>query len=184
MIIQAFLTSLYWLLLLLVGLISYSSHADTTNEISHADIPLAVSLQKDSVLTRQKNIPFLLYFSDPQCGYCRKLEKDILLPLLLSGDYEDRLLLRKMPWLSKGLVEDFDGKQREFSAVASRYKVRVTPSLVFVDARGNEIGKRILGYNGPDFFWFYLDRSISQAVTNINDGIMSHPELPTSPATH
>ncbi|MEH6638858.1 MAG: thioredoxin fold domain-containing protein [Porticoccaceae bacterium] len=106
--------------------------------------------------------PIMLYFSDPACGYCRKLEKEIFLPMLRSGDYEDRVLLRKISWLSRGLLNDFDGSKRELRAIAERYHVQVTPTMIFVDEEGTEIAKRILGYNGPDFFWFYLDRSIDE----------------------
>lgn len=153
--------------LLPVGLLSQTGLAEASKQLSRPDIPVAISLRGDAILARKKIIPVLLYFSDPQCGYCRKLEDDIFLPMLRSGNYEDRVLLRKISWLSRALVVDFDGSKREPGAIASRYGVRVTPTLVFVDDRGEEVAQRILGYNGPEFFWFYLDRAIDEAASRM-----------------
>ena len=125
-------------------------------------IAAATDLRQDALVARQMSAPIMLYFSDPACGYCRKLEKEIFLPMLRSGDYEDRVLLRKISWLSRGLLNDFDGSQQEFRAIADRYQIQVTPTMIFVDEDGIEVAKRILGYNGPDFFWFYLDRAIDE----------------------
>ena len=126
-------------------------------------IATATDLRQDALVARQMSAPIMLYFSDPACGYCRKLEKEIFLPMLRSGDYQDRVLLRKIPWLSRGLLKDFDGSEIELRAIAGRYNVQVTPTMIFVDEDGAEIAKRILGYNGPDFFWFYLDRAIDES---------------------
>ena len=133
-------------------------------KVSPAKIAIATAtdLRQDALVARQMSAPIMLYFSDPACGYCRKLEKEIFLPMLRSGDYEDRVLLRKISWLSRGLLNDFDGSKRELHAIAERYNVQVTPTMIFVDDQGVEIAKRILGYNGPDFFWFYLDRAIDE----------------------
>ena len=133
-------------------------------KVSPAKIAIATAtdLRQDALVARQMSAPIMLYFSDPACGYCRKLEKEIFLPMLRSGDYQDRVLLRKISWLSRGLLNDFDGSKRELHAIAERYNVQVTPTMIFVDEDGVEIAKRILGYNGPDFFWFYLDRAIDE----------------------
>lgn len=134
-------------------------------KVSPAKIAIATAtdLRQDALVARQISAPIILYFSDPDCGYCRKLEKEIFLPMLRSGDYQDRVLLRKIPWLSRGLLKDFDGSEIELRAIAGRYNVQVTPTMIFVDEDGAEIAKRILGYNGPDFFWFYLDRAIDES---------------------
>ena len=45
--------------------------------------------------------------------------------------------------------------------------------MIFVDEDGTEIAKRILGYNGPDFFWFYLDRSIDEGLLALRNPMAS-----------
>ena len=139
----------------------------SANKLTSPDILSATSLMDDGKIARQKSIPILLYFSDPQCGYCRKLEKEIFLPMLRSGDYEDRVLLRKVSWLSQDSLKGFDGSQQTSSALAERYRVRVTPTMIFVDGEGREVTRRILGYSGPEFFWFYLDSAIDAASGSI-----------------
>lgn len=130
--------------------------------MSSPEITFAARLDADALVARKKSMPVLLYFSDPHCGYCRSLEKDIFLPMLRSGDYQDRVILRKVSWLSHSLVRDFTGSELESRTLADQYHVQVTPTMIFVDDQGVEVAKRILGYNGPDLFWFYLDRSIDE----------------------
>ena len=89
-------------------------------ELAPTKIATATDLQQDALVALKISVPIILYFSDPGCGYCRKLEKEILLPMLRSGDYQDRVLLRKIPWLSRGLLNDFDGSKRELRAIADR----------------------------------------------------------------
>jgi len=161
--------------------------AENGVQVRPAVILEASNLERDAELSRHQSIPILLYFSDHHCGYCRKLENEILLPLLRSGEYDDRVLLRKIPWLSQRAVRSFDASKGEsldyqfrgpqyrehqfreyqFQDIATQYQIQVTPTLVFVDYRGRELGRRILGYSGADFFWFYLDRSINEALTAI-----------------
>lgn len=111
----------------------------------------------------------VLYFSDPDCAYCRRLENEVLLPMQRSGDYQHRVLLRQVHWRGPLVITDFDGKPLPAIELAARYDIHVSPTLVFVDASGREVAPRILGYNG-EFFWHRLDRSIVKALGFIRAG--------------
>lgn len=105
----------------------------------------------------------MLYFADIDCSYCLKLEKEVLMPMLRGGDYEQRVLLGKIDWRSADVVEDLDNTSLEQRLLSERYGVTVTPTLVFIGPDGREVAERILGFRSADFFWYYLDQRINSS---------------------
>ncbi len=113
---------------------------------------------------REKNLPLLLMFSAQHCGFCVRLESDFLIPMQISGDYTDRTLIRKLDISNYTKVRDFDGIELTPAEFASRYKVSVTPTVVFLDAHGNQIAPKRVGLTTPDFYAGYLDESIASVL--------------------
>lgn len=111
-----------------------------------------------------KRLPILLMFSAEHCSYCIQLEEDFLKPMLRSGDYEDRVLIRKMKIDGYDKVRDFDGERVAAADFADRYSVFVTPTVVFIDGDGMELAEKRVGLTTPDFYGGYLDQSIEQAL--------------------
>ena len=126
-------------------------------------IPVARDFERDGAKGRHSKAVILLYFSAPDCRFCMKLEEAVLKPMLRSGDYDKQVLLRKIDWRSSAMVNDFLGQRISLHMLAERYGVKVTPTLVFVDANGRELVPRILGFQSADFFWHYLDQRIDQS---------------------
>lgn len=114
--------------------------------------------------SEQRRLPILLMFSAENCGYCIRLEEDFLKPMLRSGDYEDKVLIRKIGIDSNDKVRDFDGKQVSIEAFSSRYNVVVTPTVVFLDSSGAQLAPKRVGLTTPDFYGGYLDQSIDTAL--------------------
>ena len=66
--------------------------------------------------------------------------------------------------IDKGLnITDFNGQQIEAKAFSDRYGVRLTPTLLFLDAKGHELTQRIVGVSTIEYFSFYLETAIDQA---------------------
>ncbi len=126
-------------------------------------IPVVSDLGQDARIGRNSNAVILLYFSAPDCRYCMRLEDAVLKPMLRSGDYDKQVILRKVDWRSPLVVNGFSGQRVSLQNLTEHYAVKVTPTLVFVDPKGREVAPRILGFQSPDFFWFYLDRRIEQS---------------------
>ena len=102
--------------------------------------------------------PLLLEFSSSSCSYCHLLEAEVLNPTLLNRDYDHRVVMRKLMIDSAARLTDFDGAgQVSAEQLASRYKVYVTPTLLFVDAHGREIAERMVGVTTLEFYGGYLD---------------------------
>jgi thioredoxin-related protein len=137
----------------------------------HADVtvPAATDLQRDGSLARSQELPILLTFSAAVCSYCEQLEQDFLQPMLLSGDYQDKILIRKLLVDYGSGLTDFNGQPVTGSELADRYRVFVVPTLLFVDGNGTELAERIIGINTPELFGGYLDECIETALLGIRN---------------
>ncbi|HHC73723.1 MAG TPA: hypothetical protein ENK78_01425, partial [Thiothrix sp.] len=72
--------------LLLVCSVSYSS-VFAEEQRSEIQVERVVNFQNLATQMKQNNLGLLLELDADHCTYCVKLEKDILRPMLLSGDY-------------------------------------------------------------------------------------------------
>lgn len=84
--------------------------------------------------------------------------------MVISGEYKDRLLIREI-FIDLGTrVRDFKGKLLDSSTFVLGYKTYLTPTLLFLDADGNELTERIVGIQTPELFFFYVDRAVQEAI--------------------
>jgi thioredoxin-related protein len=118
----------------------------------------AKDLQRESVEAERNCKPLLLEFASTSCSYCSLLEAEVLNPTLLNRDYDRRVLMRKLIIDNAARLTDFDGTgQVNAQQLARRYKVTVTPSLLFVDSRGQELAERMVGVTTLELYGGYLD---------------------------
>ncbi|HSH31005.1 MAG TPA: thioredoxin fold domain-containing protein [Thiohalobacter sp.] len=110
-----------------------------------------------------RGLPLLLAFSSRHCAYCDQVEQDFLVPMLISGDYEDRVLIRKLNIDAGIMVGDLQGEIRPARRIADEYGVDMTPTLLFLGPDGEELAKRVVGLLTPDFYGGYIDRGIDTA---------------------
>lgn len=151
---------------LVLGLLS-SFLAVTATAAPAPKITEVRDLSHAAALSRQRHVPLMLMFSAKGCSYCTVLENEFLRPMLLSGDYTDKVLIRKVD-VKAGDLRDFDGTSVTSAALAARYKVVVTPTLVFLDPQGHQLTQRMVGLSTPDMYGSYLDDSIDVALGRFN----------------
>ncbi|MCF6225137.1 MAG: thioredoxin fold domain-containing protein [Xanthomonadales bacterium] len=113
----------------------------------------------------------LLIITRSTCPYCNSLMKTVMLPLAKSGVWDSRVVLRELELDVSPEILDFSGKPVDATAFAERYGHPFTPTILFLDRCGREVGLRHNGYDGSDFFEFYLDKSIKQA----REWLVAHP---------
>lgn len=114
-------------------------------------------------------MPILLVVSQSFCPYCEQLEREILVPMLLSGEYRGRVIIRELLTDAGVTVRDFDGRSVEAADIAARYRAWITPTLLFLDERGREIVPRIRGFNTPSLYGYYVDAAIAQALARLRE---------------
>jgi len=131
---------------------------------AEVEIPLATDLQADGRQAREARLPLLLTFSANACDYCRQLEDEFLRPMLISGEYTDKILIRRLLLDNGSRVTDFSGERIATTRLSSRYKVFVTPTILFLNCDGSELAERMVGINTPEMYGGYLDNCIDTAL--------------------
>jgi len=140
------------------------------NDATSVVIPEITDLRKEAALARDKRLPILVMFSSDYCPYCKVMKSDFLKPMMFSGDYEQKILFRVLELRAGADVIDFDGKKVNAWEFAGRYKVQVTPTLVFLDFQGKQMAPKMVGLTTPDFFGGYLDDAITTAYNHVHNG--------------
>jgi thioredoxin-related protein len=145
-------------LLLVITLPAFTASAQAVSMQSVAD------LRHEAGILRAKNLVLVLEFASDDCAYCRKLEALFLLPMQRNADYDDKILIRSISMSDYDSVIDFDGRSLTTSEFAARYRVTVTPTLLFLSADGIELSERLVGIWSEDFFGGFIDDRIETAL--------------------
>jgi hypothetical protein len=61
----------------------------------------------------------------------------------------------------------FDNSQVTAKAFGEFYNAGITPTLLFLDSEGREIGKRLVGISNLELYGYYLQKSIDEALLTI-----------------
>ena len=109
----------------------------------------------------------ILAFSTEWCDYCEALEQQVLEPMLINGDFRGRALLRKIVVDDVSVIKDFNGAYTDVAAFARQRNVNLYPTLLFVDAEGNELVNRIVGITVLEFAADTISRAVQQALLQL-----------------
>jgi thioredoxin-related protein len=107
-------------------------------------LPAADHLQRAAATAQAAGEPLLLMFSLPDCGYCRVVRRNYLLPMLRDGS-TPKPHIRELTMTGREAIADFDGTVTTPAAIAKRYQVRVAPTLVFVNTNGDLLAESLVG---------------------------------------
>ncbi|MCG7870623.1 MAG: thioredoxin fold domain-containing protein [Candidatus Thiodiazotropha lotti] len=132
-------------------------------------IPQVHDFQRLAIEANQKKLPIVLLISQYHCGYCDRMKEEVLYPMSISGDFEQTALVRELLIDEGEMVNDFQGNRVAASAFSQRYSVFVTPTLLFLDSRGEEAAERILGINTMDYLLFYILNAAETAAEKLTD---------------
>lgn len=128
-------------------------------------LPLAVDLNKTGRIAEKNQVPIVLFVTATWCNYCKKLEENILEPLFETTDLESyaefrQLLLDKSHWMMK----NFDGSDIEMKKLGPQLGVKVVPTTLFFNAKGEQIADPIIGLTLEEFYPGNLEKSLNQAL--------------------
>jgi len=107
-------------------------------------------------------VPVVLYVSRSDCSFCPAFEKEVLQPVIKSGEYDDVVFV-ELIMDSPDLVVDLAGARVTPAQLAADLDVFVTPTIVFMNGEGRETVRRLLGYRRNDYAMFYFEQAIRQA---------------------
>ena len=127
-------------------------------------IDAADSFQADARNSGKSKRPIVVFITQHGCHFCEQLRQQVLHPMIRGDGLNDRVILREVS-LDQGIeFSDFEGSLVTGRNFAGRYDAAITPTLLFLDARGREASKRIVGISTIEFYGFYLDKAIASAT--------------------
>ena len=133
------------------------------------EVSVAADLQLDGRTALDRRLPLMLVFSAITCSHCDVLEEEFIRPMILGGEYRDRILIRKLLLDNGSRVVDFSGRRRSVEEFARSYGVYVTPTILFVDPQGRQLAERMVGINTLEMYGGYLDQCIDTALMHIRE---------------
>ncbi|AKH22125.1 hypothetical protein AAY24_07720 [Sedimenticola thiotaurini] len=128
----------------------------------------ATDLSSDGKKALEENRAILLLISQDHCSYCMQIKREVIAPMILSGDYKDTLLIREIAIDRAETLIDFKGVEKDNSKFAYEYNVAVTPTLLFLSGEGKEVIEQMVGMQTPDMYYFYVDQSVQAAIRAVN----------------
>lgn len=129
-----------------------------------------IDLQADATQAESQQLPVLIMFSASYCSYCSIVKDEFLKPMLLSGEYTDKVIIRVLEIDSGDDINDINGVKVDPEDFAERYNVSLTPTLVFINPRGQELTQRMIGVTTVDFYGGYLDDAIDRSLLQLRGG--------------
>ncbi|PCI64688.1 MAG: hypothetical protein COB38_12500 [Gammaproteobacteria bacterium] len=156
----------------LFGLFSHVALSQSPRTVEQYEIIESTNLSQIIEDNQNQSKVIILYVSSPFCPYCKKLEAEILKPMLRSGDYLETVTLRKFVIDSKQPIIGFDGQSQSPKSLMDQYQVKVTPTLLFLDKNGKQLSDAIVGYSNDEFFWYYLDMAIKKSNQRLKKSVV------------
>ncbi len=155
------------LLMLMLSMLAPTwADADDMTVADVTIVPLT-DLSADLARVAASGKPLMLVFSAEHCFFCERLKENIVKPMLRSGDYDDRVIIRVTEIDDYGSIKNAKGEQTDPPDLARAYGVRVTPTVLLLGPEGDEVAPRQLGINNEDYYGVYLDEAIEQAREKI-----------------
>jgi len=132
-------------------------------------VPVTDDLRADAAQAARQRVPLMLVFTGLGCSYCDLLEQEFLRPMLISGDYNGKVMIRKLVVDNGSRVTGFDARRIATAKLADAYGVFVTPTILFVNSDGYQLAERMVGINTIELFGGYLDECIDSALLRLRD---------------
>lgn len=149
---------------------SYDDDYNEEYEGSTTDTEVKTVTDFDALfkLSKAQGKVIMLEMSASYCGFCRKLEAEIIKPMIISGDY-DHVIIRQLEIDSHFDIKMPDGKATTPAKYAYSKSVSLTPTILFLNHKNEEVAERILGINSVDYFSGYVDDAIDLGNKKIKD---------------
>lgn len=151
-----------------------SNHTSENDDLPHVELITVKDLSSLASQARQTDKIIMLEVTASYCSYCTLLEEEIIKPMLRSGDYKETVLIRQLEVDGSYTVKDIDGNETTPAMLSRAYKVNLTPTILFLDADGNEVAERILGVYSLDFFGAYVDEALAKGLKTISTNKALH----------
>jgi thioredoxin-related protein len=143
-----------WLLQVGVSLAVTPVWAQSGRAVS---LPAAQSLPDELAQALKKKQPLVVMVSLDGCVFCHQARQSHLSPMHREGTAIVQVDMR-----NNQPVLDFAGKLTTHDELTRRWRVSITPTLLFFGPVGKEVAERMEGAYLPDFYGPYLEERMVQ----------------------
>jgi thioredoxin-related protein len=127
-------------------------------------LPTPRSLRGAAQAAAARGEPLVVMTSLAGCVYCDVVRNSHLMPMLRRGevvavqiDVRDR----------QSVLQGFAGETTTPADMATAWKARFTPTVLFFGPDGRELAERLQGVAVPDFYGAYLDARLAEARSRL-----------------
>ena len=122
-------------------------------------LPIPASLAEVAASAERLGQPLVLLVSLLGCPYCELVRRNYVLPARANGlpVWQINMHDKQLPLI------DFDGQVSNAAAIIARAKIRLAPTVLFLNTRGQELAERLIGIASVDFYGAYLEERLAAA---------------------
>lgn len=132
------------------------------------ELPLAADFAADAQAAAERRVPILVFYTRDGCSWCELARRSYLRPLADDPQGGDRVLIREVRVdMPRQRLAGFDGRRTTHAAFARERRVKLTPTLDFLDARGQRLVEPLVGVSLPDFYGVFIDRAIDESLAKL-----------------
>lgn len=131
-----------------------------------AALPMLLDARADAARAERDGKPLILFFSLPGCRFCQVIRQNYLLSLLGDQPGREPALIREVDISSAQGITGLDGSSSTHSTFAQSFRVRVAPTVLFVNAQGQLLAEPIVGGDVSGLYGGFLDNAFSAAKNN------------------
>lgn len=133
-----------------------------------ASLPAAIDLRADAAQAKREHKPIVILFSLPGCPFCHVVRQNYLLPLLHDTPPKKRPIVREIDMTATKKVIGIDGAATTQAAVAKSLRVKVAPTVMFLDDSGKQVAAPLIGGDTVGFYNAYLERALEEAAQKMS----------------
>jgi len=127
---------------------SNTSKLDFFHTFTH-NIPAELALAKND-----NKFGVMVFFSTPHCHFCNRMKATVFNQSSVQGYFRQNFQLIEINIESKQLMTDEQSQTTTYSEYAGNNRVRLTPTIVFLDQQGNQTYRHVGIIADPkEFIW-------------------------------
>jgi|TARA_R110002074_G_scaffold81724_1_gene182979 thioredoxin-related protein len=107
-----------------------------------------------ALLKKQNKTGLILFFSTQHCRFCQRMKKTVFNQASVQQYFQQRFQLIEIDIESKQRVTDRQHQQISYIELAKNHRVRLTPTLVFINQQGDIVYRHVGMVADPqEFLW-------------------------------
>lgn len=126
----------------------------------------ASDLAAASIKARASNLPIMILFIDDDCDDCTSVLEEFVKPMLISGEYDDKLIIEIVN-TDDNKLRNFENNWLDMSLFTAQYHLELVPTAIFVDSMGRELSEPVSGLSNLDYYGSLLDEAAEISLNKL-----------------